>query len=700
MPWSDLIALVKDAVFGPEDLLSNRRKLPRIVMNLPVLCRTEKPDLPDVSAELVDLGLRGMRLGLPQRVKRGQIVVVSALPGDGIVGRTELRCCVVWCRQNRDGKIQAGVVYKDTSENLATSWVHYLLLQRHCPAGERKDRRIEATLPVEVGDASGEALMVGQILDLSLGGAKIRFPSRLPPGERFVLKIGANDPKVKPVILDSQTVGQPQDVIPCDVHVSGQSDTDVLYNFKFAGSDSQQRPLKRLLLSLLKDLRREKRPKSQGLSGVRVVLPPPPSRPSGPLAGAVSSGFLDSPKKAEKTSKPRISKFLQSQPPGFLKGDRPKRESPWQAEPQPKWRMDPIEPEEVTAQSLGRVGGSSPGRRPMVEGMVAVQFPRLEVARGWFHPCYLGNLPLYSWLPDQLPRPTEEFFLAVAPLLPGCSLIFGLRHLCVWTRNGLGPGLVWSDRQAFAVVLEKIRRPRQWLSSTVSMRERLERHLFSLQERLLHLLAVQGLGGGQAVRSLVACAQIACAVACELEIQDSLQLNHLRLAALLKDIGESTLVLGLAPHSLREGWSFYLHGVSAPKLELDELNSDWVGFRVKSHLLASRHAPGPEVVELLPLHPLVGEGFLNDLGFPPEVVQSVRSHHEAFNGSGYPDGLTGYDIPWSARCLAVADAFAGLLAEDTPPAVALGLVRQAGGQMFDPEYVSALERYLKRRHLV
>lgn len=337
MAWSDLFALVKDAVFGAEDVLSNRRKQPRILLHLPVRCRLDGPDFP---GELVDLGLRGMRLSLPQRVHRQQMLVVSALPGDGIAGKPELRCEVVWCRQNGEGKFQAGVIYKDTSENLATSWVHYLLLQRNCPIGERKDRRVEAALPVEVGDAEGQALMVGQILDLSLGGAKVRLPSRLLPLEKFVLKIGANNPKLKPITIEAQMVGQAQSVLPSDNLLAGQSDNDMLCSFKFASGDAQGRALKKLLLSLLNDLRKEKRPKSASVNGVRLPGPPPQMpRPQGPLASAVNSGFLESPKRSEK-KKTQTSKFLKSQPPDFLRAAPSAQEDAfWQKpESQPKWR--------------------------------------------------------------------------------------------------------------------------------------------------------------------------------------------------------------------------------------------------------------------------------------------------------------------------------------------------------------------------
>ena len=705
MVWRELFSVVKDAVFGAEDVLSNRRKQPRILMHLPVRCRLEGPDFP---AELVDLGLKGMRLVLPQRVRRQQALIVSALPGDGVAGRPELRCSVIWCRQNQAGQIQAGVVYNDTSENLATSWVHYLLLQRNCPVGERKDRRIEAGVPIEVEDGNKQTLAVGQVVDLSLGGAKIRVPGRLPVDCQLVLKIGGLNPGLKPIVLKAQVVGQGQSVAQSESPVTGQANSDQVYSLKFMPNDGELRKLKRLLHALLKDLRKTKRPKSSAMSGLRLPAPPPPPpRPQGPLAGAVNSGFLEPPPKAieKRVRRGETSKFLRSQQPDFLKKPVVSAESTWvetnwQPEPAPKWRTDEPKPLEDLVTGEPDIYAPDAPQRPIVEGVVAMQFPRLEVKRGWFHPAFLGAIPIYAWLPDQVARPTEEFFQSLLPMLPGCPVPLGMRELSVWTRNSLGPGLSWANRLAYASVQLSLRRPVQWLISTVRTRERLERRHLSLQERLLHLLAVQGLGGAPAVRSLVACGQIACALAREAGLDDSFELSHLRLTAFVKDIGESTLILGLASKAQRERWSFFLHGVDTPMLELDELVTDWPGFRAKSDLLMSRHSPGPEQLELLPLHPLVGQKVLAELGFPEWVTLATRSHHEAFNGSGYPDGLVGRDIPWAARCLAVSDTFAGMLAADMAPAEALHLVEQASGQMFDPEVVKALRRYLQSLRLL
>lgn len=62
--------------------------------------------------------------------------------------------------------------------------------------------------------------------------------------------------------------------------------------------------------------------------------------------------------------------------------------------------------------------------------------------------------------------------------------------------------------------------------------------------------------------------------------------------------------------------------------------------------------------EIMKLHPVTGAELLSNENMPDnEVISAVRHHHERWDGSGYPDGLTGKDIPLPARVIAVADAF-------------------------------------------
>ena len=90
----------------------------------------------------------------------------------------------------------------------------------------------------------------------------------------------------------------------------------------------------------------------------------------------------------------------------------------------------------------------------------------------------------------------------------------------------------------------------------------------------------------------------------------------------------------------------------------------------------------------------VGADILAAIEFPYPVVPIVRHHHENWNGSGYPDGLTGTDIPIGARILSVVDCY-DALTSDRPyrprltdgEAVAILLERR--GSMYDPLVVDA-----------
>lgn len=92
-------------------------------------------------------------------------------------------------------------------------------------------------------------------------------------------------------------------------------------------------------------------------------------------------------------------------------------------------------------------------------------------------------------------------------------------------------------------------------------------------------------------------------------------------------------------------------------------------------------------------HPILGQdlaGFVDPL---KNVGAIIRAHHERFDGSGYPDKLKGNQIPWLARLLAVAVAFA----EASPdPKQAAEIIGQGSGSSFDPEAVRVFLRFLPK----
>jgi ribonuclease P protein subunit RPR2 len=70
------------------------------------------------------------------------------------------------------------------------------------------------------------------------------------------------------------------------------------------------------------------------------------------------------------------------------------------------------------------------------------------------------------------------------------------------------------------------------------------------------------------------------------------------------------------------------------------------------------YKPGPLTADersLMEQHPLVGAEIVNGIEFLGPAVEVIRSHHERWDGSGYPDGLRGEQIPLAARVFAVAD---------------------------------------------
>jgi len=105
----------------------------------------------------------------------------------------------------------------------------------------------------------------------------------------------------------------------------------------------------------------------------------------------------------------------------------------------------------------------------------------------------------------------------------------------------------------------------------------------------------------------------------------------------------------------------------------------------------------PEEFEKMKVHPLVGAEILERVAFPYPVAPIVRSHHERWDGSGYPDGLIGEQIPVGARILAAVD-FLDALASDrqyrhaVPLQEAMSRLKEKSGAWFDPRVVEVLDR--------
>jgi diguanylate cyclase (GGDEF)-like protein len=101
-------------------------------------------------------------------------------------------------------------------------------------------------------------------------------------------------------------------------------------------------------------------------------------------------------------------------------------------------------------------------------------------------------------------------------------------------------------------------------------------------------------------------------------------------------------------------------------------------------------------------HTLIGERIIAAAPALGRAARFVRSSHEAFDGSGYPDGLVGVEIPLGARIIAICDAFDAMISErpNSPSKTtgeALAELRRCAGTQFDPAVVTTFEQIIGER---
>ena len=142
-------------------------------------------------------------------------------------------------------------------------------------------------------------------------------------------------------------------------------------------------------------------------------------------------------------------------------------------------------------------------------------------------------------------------------------------------------------------------------------------------------------------------------------------------------------------------------GVTDDKLikaiEAAALLHDMGKLAVPEYILNKPGPLTPTEFEKMKLHASVGADILSAIDFPYPVVPIVRHHHESWDGTGYPDGLSGASIPIGARILSVVDCF-DALTSDRPyrPRLsdkeALRILLERRGSMYDPLVVDTFIR--------
>jgi putative nucleotidyltransferase with HDIG domain len=122
---------------------------------------------------------------------------------------------------------------------------------------------------------------------------------------------------------------------------------------------------------------------------------------------------------------------------------------------------------------------------------------------------------------------------------------------------------------------------------------------------------------------------------------------------------------------------------------------------IPDHILLKEGKLSADEYEVIKKHPEIGVNILAKMADLSQVKSIVKHHHEFYSGAGYPDGLSGIDIPLGARIVAVADAFEAMTSSRPyrqPMSLeqALKEIKGCSGTQFDPDVVNAFNRVFCR----
>jgi len=134
-------------------------------------------------------------------------------------------------------------------------------------------------------------------------------------------------------------------------------------------------------------------------------------------------------------------------------------------------------------------------------------------------------------------------------------------------------------------------------------------------------------------------------------------------------------------------------------IEAAALLHDIGNLAVPEYILNKPGKLTPSEFEKVKSHSIVGANILGTIKFPYPVAEYVRHHHEHWDGSGYPDGLKGEDIPPGSRILAIVDGYEALTCDRTYQKArsrdaAMQVIRSLSGKRYDPEAVARFDENL------
>lgn len=116
---------------------------------------------------------------------------------------------------------------------------------------------------------------------------------------------------------------------------------------------------------------------------------------------------------------------------------------------------------------------------------------------------------------------------------------------------------------------------------------------------------------------------------------------------------------------------------------------------IPDHILEKTHSLSKKEMQMVERHPVLGHAIVQKSPYMAAMLPAILYHHERFDGTGYPEGLAGVQIPLSARIVSAVDAYQAMLArrpyrDKFSAKEAQSEMTRLAGTQFDPIVVAAL----------
>jgi putative nucleotidyltransferase with HDIG domain len=191
------------------------------------------------------------------------------------------------------------------------------------------------------------------------------------------------------------------------------------------------------------------------------------------------------------------------------------------------------------------------------------------------------------------------------------------------------------------------------------------------------------------------------ALAAQMGIDDGEELESLAHGAFFRDVGIMGMEMGEVDEETDGEIAAYLRKNMGHIRECGSLH-DIGKVRIPREIIDKAGSLTSEEYDIIKAHPLIGVEIVRPYPALHRAIPGIRHHHEHYDGSGYPDGLRGAQIPLAARLISVTDSF-DAMTQDRPYRKAMGTgeavseLKRLAGRQFDPHVVRSFLKMLALR---